>query len=115
MKKIREVFPDYKSSGNIIHANIVEMNVIKKTNTLEIKLGFDEYLEFKDIWFFESFLIERFKFSNIELSIKYHEDVAIRLVEKEWKNIIAYMSHKYPLTRPMLLLKSEIEVVRINS
>ena len=26
------------------------------------------------------------------------------------KNIIAYMSHKYPLTKPMLLLKSDLEV-----
>ena len=31
-------------------------------------------------------------------------------INSEWKNIIAYMAHKYPLTKPMLLLKSDIEV-----
>lgn len=110
MKKISEVFGEYKTTGNIGHANIETMNVIKKTNTLEIKLVYDEHLEFKDIWYFESYLMERFKFASVELSINYHEGIKAKSVEKEWKNIIAYMSHKYPLARPMLLLKSDIEV-----
>ena len=110
VKKISEIFSDYKTSSNIKYAQIKELNVIKNTNTLQVMIYFDEYIEIKEIWLLEKFLKERFKFENIDIKIQYHENVKIKPIDKEWKNIIAYMSHKYPLTKPMLLLKSDIEV-----
>ena len=68
-------------------------------------------IEIKELWFFEKFLIERFHFSHIDVKIKYHEGVELKDIKTEWKNIIAYMAHKYPLMKPMLLLKSDVEVV----
>lgn len=109
-KKVGEVFSDYKTNSNIKYASINCLNIIKKTNTLEVILYYDEYLEIKEIWYFENFLKERFKFSAIDTKVKYHESVQKKSIEEEWKNIIAYMSHKYPLTKPMLLLKSNIEI-----
>ena len=53
---------------------------------------------------------ERFKFENVDIKIVYSEEVKISSIEKEWKNLIAYMVHKYPLMRPMILLKSTIEI-----
>ena len=70
---------------------------------------FDEYIEVKDLWDFEKFLKERFQFKNVDIKMKYHEKVQLRPIKDEWKNIIAYMAHKYPLTKPMLLLKSDVE------
>lgn len=110
-KKVGDIFQDYQTKANIKYANIQGLNIIKKTNTLEIILYFDEYIEIKEIWFFEKFLIERFKFNHIETKIQYHEGVILKDIETEWRNIIAYMSHKYPLMKPMLLLKSNVEVV----
>lgn len=110
-KKVGEIFNDYKTNANIKYANIEALNVIKKRNTLEFKIYFDEYIEIKEIWFFEKFLMERFNFSHIKTIIKYHEGVEIKDIKSEWKNIIAYMSHKYPLMKPMLLLKSDVEIV----
>ena len=109
-KKVGEIFSDYKTSSNIKYAEVRALNVIKKTNTLEVELYFDEYIEIKEIWFFEKFLIERFQFKFINIKINYHEKVEKKSIDSEWKNIIAYMAHKYPLTKPMLLLKSDIEV-----
>ena len=109
-KKVGEIFRDYQTKSNIQYANIQGLNVIKKTNTLEIVLYFDEYIEIKEIWFFEKFLIERFHFDHIETKIKYHEGVVLKDIQTEWRNIIAYMAHKYPLMKPMLLLKSDVEV-----
>ena len=109
-KKIGEVFSDYKTSSNIKYAQIVALNVLKKTNTLEVVMYYDEYIEIKEIWYFEKFLQERFHFSNIDMKIKYHDAVEKKSIASEWKNIIAYMAHKYPLTKPMLLLKSDVEV-----
>ena len=109
-KKVGEIFSDYKTNSNIKYAEVTVLNVVKKTNTLQVGLYFDEYIEIKEIWYFEKFLKERFKFSHIDIKINYHDKVERKPIDTEWKNIIAYMAHKYPLTKPMLLLKSNIEV-----
>lgn len=109
-KKVGEIFSDYKTNSNIQYANLKSMNVIKKTNTLQVMLAIDEYIEIKEIWYFENFLKERFRFDHIDIEINYDEKADKKSITEEWKNIIAYMSHKYPLARPMLLLKSDVEV-----
>ena len=109
-KKVGEIFSDYNTNSNIKYAEVTALNVVKKTNTLEVILYFDEYIEIREIWFLEKFLKERFQFETIDIKINYHERVEKKSIKDEWKNIIAYMAHKYPLTKPMLLLKSDIEV-----
>ena len=74
-KKIGEIFSDYKTSSNLKYAEITALNVIKKENKLEVDIYFDEYLDIKELWFFEKFLRERFQFSNIDIKIDYHESV----------------------------------------
>ena len=54
--------------------------------------------------------MERFFFKNIEFLIHYDENVKIKPIESEWKNIICYMAHKYPLAKPLLLMKSDIKI-----
>ena len=108
--KIGEIFSDYQTQSNIKYATVTALNVLKKTNCLQVSIYFDEYIEIKEIWFFEKFLRERFQFQNVDIKIKYHEAVEKKSIKEEWKNIIAYMAHKYPLARPMLLLKSDIDV-----
>ena len=109
-KKVGEIFSDYKTNSNIKYAEVRGLNVIKKTNTLQVILYLDEYIEIKEIWYFENFLKQRFQFEHIDIKIEYHEKVEKKSIPEEWKNIIAYMSHKYPLAKPMLLLKSDVEV-----
>ncbi len=109
-KKVGEIFSDYKTNSNIQYASIKSMNVIKKTNTLQVILTIDEYIEIKEVWYFENFLKERFRFNHIDIEIHYDEKADKKSITEEWKNIIAYMSHKYPLAKPMLLLKSKVEV-----
>ena len=103
-KKIREVFSDYKQESNIINAQIKQMNLIKKANVLDVQIKSDVYLELRDLWLFEQFLRERFQFENVDIKIQYSEDVKVNEIQKEWKNLIAYMVHKYPLMKPMILL-----------
>ena len=109
-KKVKEIFSDYETKANIKEAYVTALNVIKKTNTLGIVLEIDEYIEVKDIWYFEKFLIERFHFSNIDMTIHYQKDTQLKTIKEEWKNIICYMAHKYPLMKPMLLMKSDVEI-----
>lgn len=108
-KKVGDVFSDYKTNSNIKYAYIQALNVNKKTNTLGIILGIDEYVEIKEIWFLEKFLKERFGFSNIDMTMKYTDQVQTKGIKEEWKNIICYMAHKFPLAKPMLLMNAEVE------
>ena len=109
-KFIKEVFSDYNTESNIKEAIIESLNLIKNVNILEINIYSQSYIEIKELWFFEKFLKDRFQFSNVDIKIKYNEEVTIKPIEKEWENLICYMIHKYPLMRPMILLKSTIEV-----
>ena len=109
-KKVKEIFSDYQARANIIEAEILNLDVIKKTNTLGITIKSDEYIEVKEIWYFEKFLLERFGFKNIDMKIQYLEGVQLKRVDDEWRNIICYMAHKYPLMKPMLLMKSTVEL-----
>ena len=45
LKRIGEIFSDYKGTSNIKYATVNGLDVIKKTNTLEVYLYFDEYIE----------------------------------------------------------------------
>ena len=46
-KKVKEIFSDYQARANIIEAEILNLDVIKKTNTLGITIKSDEYIELK--------------------------------------------------------------------
>ena len=109
-RKIGDIFCDYKTNSNIADAEIKKMNLIKKINTLEIEMYSKEYIEIKEIWYFEKFLRDRFQFAQVHMIIKYEEGVRKKSIETEWENLICYMAHKYPLMRPLLLLKSKLEV-----
>ena len=99
-RKIGSVFSDYKTNSNIVDAEIIKMNLLKKINTLEIDMTSKEYIEIKEIWYFEKFLRERFQFGQVHMVIKYEDGVRLKSIETEWKNLICYMAHKYPLMRP---------------
>ena len=109
-KLIKEIFSDYETKSNIKEAEIDSLTLIKKKSTLAIVISSKEYIDVKEIWFFEKFLMERFFFKNIEFLIHYDENVKIKPIESEWKNIICYMAHKYPLAKPLLLMKSDIKI-----
>ena len=109
-RKIGQVFSDYKTNSNIADAEIMKMNLIKRNNTLEIEMEADEYIDIKEIWYLEKFLRERFQFGQVHMIIKYQEGTYIKRIDDEWENLICYMAHKYPLMRPLLLLKSKVEL-----
>lgn len=109
-KKVGEIFSDYKTKTNIKDAEVLTLNVIKKTNTLGIKIHSSKYIETKEIWFLEKFLKERFGFVKIDMTVEYEKNVKIPSVKEEWENIICYIAHRYPIAKPILLIKSKIEV-----
>ena len=66
-KTIKEIFPDYQTKSNISMAKVKGLNLRKKSNVLELSLNADEYIEIKELWYFEKYLRERFNFENVEI------------------------------------------------
>ena len=83
-KKTCEIFSDYKTNSNIADAEIRKFNLIKKQNILEMEISSKEYIEIKEIWYFEKFLRERFQFGQVHMIIKYEEGVRKKSIESEW-------------------------------
>lgn len=110
LKKIKDIFSDYKNNSQIQDCYICKIEINKKLNKLTIILKSEQFVQIKDMWDFEKYLVERFKIRDIEMIFTYNENTKIPEVQNEWKNIICYMAHKHPLMKPILLMKSTIEV-----
>lgn len=114
LKKIKDIFSDYKNNSQIQDCYICKIEINKKLNKLTIILKTEQFVQIKDMWDFEKYLTERFKIRDIEMIFTYNENTKIPEVKDEWKNIICYMAHKHPLMKPILLMKSTIEVENNN-
>ena len=127
-KHIREVFRDFSSSNqSIMNAKIKAMNLFKKTNTLEITLISDKHIEVKGLYAFEKYLEVRFGINNIKIKVENEtiedkEDKGCEttelskkdtLIEKEWNDVIDYMSYKHPMSKA-ILLDSKISIDNKN-
>ena len=114
LKKIKEIFSDYKKNSQMQECYISKIGINKKTNKLTIILNTDKFVQIKDMWDFEKYLMERFQIKDIEMIFNYEDGTKIPDIKDEWKNIICYMAHKHPLMKPILLMKSTIEVENNN-
>jgi DNA polymerase-3 subunit alpha (Gram-positive type) len=114
LKKIKDIFSDYKNNSQVQDCYICKIEINKKLNKLTIILRAEQFVQIKDMWDFEKYLTERFKIRDIEMIFTYNENTKIPEVKDEWKNIICYMAHKHPLMKPILLMKSTIEVENNN-
>ena len=109
LKTVKEIFSDYKEEATINNCKIQKISLFKKTNKLELDLKCCEYIKIKELLDFENYLKSRFSIENIEIDVLYEENVELPSIESVWKNIVEYMSLKYPLTK-VLLEKSKVRV-----
>ena len=107
-KLIEEVFPDFNSCKDLKKAIVKKVNLYKKTNRFEILLQSDCLIDIKEIHEFEKYLIGRFKFQIVIIKINYINEFDVDIANK-WKDIIEYMSYKYPSVKA-ILRNSTVEV-----
>ena len=117
-KNIREIFRDFSSPNQeLMEAKISAINLYKKTNTLQVNLLSDKHIKIKAIYGFEKYLEVRFGIANIKIKIENSNTeeskdntcestelstVAV-IIEKEWEDIIDYMSYKHPMSKAILV------------
>ena len=124
LKQVKDVFKDYNTiNKEIVEARIKSMNLFKKTNSLELVLLTDKEIKIRDISSFENYLESRFGIklvtTKVEMTNKEEQNVEETCetssitnhsarIEKEWIDIIDYISNKHPMTKAILKIISEI-------
>lgn len=124
LKTIGEVFRDYNKENRIKKAHIININMYKKLNKLEMNLKFNELLSANELTDFESYLQERFSIENTELILDYSDiknqetkDTNEDLKEI-WNEVLKYLAQKYPMAKAIMkngkLMKSENNILIIE-
>ena len=112
-KKIRDVFKDFTTESFALYNSLItSINIFKKSGKLETSIEAEKQIKIKDLKKFEIYLENRFQLKNVLIRIKYLEKFETN-IEKEWEDIISYISRKHPLTKA-LLRGSKIEVEGSN-
>ena len=110
---VKDVFKDFKQQNNITDAIIENVNLFKKSKKIQIDLYSQKNIKIQEIWTFEEYLKERFQIQKVALNIKLRENGDRPLfpseLKNDWKDIINYISKKFPLTKA-ILNTSQIEV-----
>ncbi len=109
LKTVVDIFCDFENNSSILKCKIEKINLFKKTNMIEIDLIANEYIELKNLVSFEKYLKKRFTLENVEIAMKYEENVDLPKLDGMWNSIVEYMANRYPLTK-ILLKNSKIEL-----
>ena len=127
-KAVKDVFKDYRTiEKDILEAKIKVMNLFKKTNSLEFVLLAQKRIKIRQIESFERYLESRFGIKTIEIKVEIEneneneeenektacetveQDEIAKTIEKEWMDIVTYISNKHPMTKA-ILRESKISV-----
>ena len=77
-KLVKDVFKDYESRGNILKAEILNINMFKKTNKLEINLKSSKKIQLGEKLEFEFYLKSKFRVQDVDIKIDVQEEKIVK-------------------------------------
>ncbi|MDT8717779.1 DNA polymerase III subunit alpha [Clostridium sp. 19966] len=110
MKRINEVFGDYKSEGNISTAMVEGVVLSKKDKTLEMQISSDKYIDIKEFEYLNKFIRKRFSLQDSVIAVRYAEGTDKKPIEDELENITFLVADKYPALKSVLANNCEYQV-----
>ena len=119
LKEVKIVFPDYEAeSFNLANSVISKVNIYKKTNIMEIFLNTNELISIKELGKFRKYIVSRFSLKDVLFKISSDIDLEkkARFIEKDWENMIGYLSQKIPLIKAFIknskaqIMNNKIEI-----
>lgn len=110
LKKINEIFSDYKIEGDINTATVEGIVLKKKSKILELKISSDKYIEIKGIESLNKFIRERFALNDSEILVEYAEGTDKKPIKEAAMDIIRSMADKHPLLNSVMN-NTQLEVV----
>ena len=123
-KKLKEIFKDFNTNSfELSYAIIKELNYHKRKNEIDIVLISNNVILVRDLISFEEYIKNRFKINEVNIEIKQDSSIEVEelkdrkdlnididtLIEKEWKDIVKYLSIKHPIARA-ILSKSSLKI-----
>ncbi len=102
MKRINEIFSDYKELGNINTAIVEGVTLRKNIKTLELRLRSDKHIGADEIEHFKKYIRERFVLESSKINVEYTKDLVEKPIEENLKDIVSSMSEKYPSLKGVL-------------
>ena len=99
MKKVNEIFSDYKSGGSICAAIVENAALRKKTKTLELTISSDKYISLNEVQGLNTFLRKRFMLHDSIISINYTDEVTKKPIEESIEDIIVMLCDRYPFLK----------------
>lgn len=103
LDKVKDIFSDYlNKKENINEADFLKANLYKKSNRLEVCLTSKQKISIEEISNFEEYIVNRFKVSSARIEITYEGIDIEPTIEKDWNDLVLYMSKKEPMTRAIL-------------
>ncbi len=109
MKKVKDVFSDIKTDSNILNCDLLNVNIYKKSNKIDIELFCYEIIKLEDVLKFENYLKNRFNIDNVNIILKFKNDINLPNIKQDWDRLLIYINKKYPITKA-ILVNSYIEV-----
>ena len=113
LKRINEIFSDYKAEGNINTAIVEGIVLKKKSKILELKISSDKYIDIKAIKGLNKFIRERFALNDSEITVEYAEGTDKKPIEEALMDITYSMADKHPLLKSVMN-NTEMEVIDNN-
>ena len=114
-KYIKEVFVDYEFNNNLIQAQIENINLYKKNNSIQIDVLSTMPISIVDIASFEKYVENRFKVNKALINVKYDSSIQIEVdINNDWGKIVNYISEKEPFSRA-ILKDSNVEIENQNA
>jgi len=102
VKRINEVFSDYKASGNINNAIVESVVLIKKSKRLELTISSDKYIEIREFEGLNRFIRKRFALEDSIITVKYTDGTEKKPIEEALDNIVLSLADKYPVLKTAL-------------
>ena len=106
-KILKEVLIDFNIQGNILNSELIKIDLHKKSNKMNVQLKSDSGITLHEVEALEQYLKNRFNVENVKVNIEYIDKFEFD-IKQNWKDILIYLSKKYPLTKA-ILSNSEME------
>lgn len=102
MKKVKDIFIDYKIGETLGDAIVEGVVVTKETKTLEMNISSDKYIEDKELENLNMFIRNRFLLNDSKIMVRYSNSIEGKPIEDELDNIVVILSEKYPVLKAAL-------------
>ena len=105
LKKVKDVFKDYETKGNILECEIVNVNIYKKTSKIAIDLKSSNKIQIGEKLAFEFYLKSKFRVEEAEINIDLYEEKNTKKTKNQNND-----GEKYEEVTPIIIGSKRVKI-----